>query len=236
MRSGSSPLSCPSIYTQLMSSPNLQPEPSGKRNTKKRILIAALRLFNDAGAVRTTTNQIADEIDISPGNLHYHFHTKADLMSAILAAFEADTKIVLLPPGDEPLSIDDLWLFLHMTLERLSVYRFLFRDFETIITTYPELKSRLRRFVVSLTGNTALHLLNLEQNGVLATSPGDRLILGRSIVVQILFSGRFDALTGVMNDEENSTIRAAQSALHLLLPYLGDGDADHVRGMVEGYR
>jgi AcrR family transcriptional regulator len=219
-----------------MSSPNIQSEQPGKRNTKNRILIAALELFNEAGAANTTTNQIADEIEISPGNLHYHFRTKAELMSAILAAFETDTKVLLLPPGDDPLSIDDLWLFLHLLLERLSVYRFLFRDFETIVAAYPELNSRLRRFAVSLTGNIALHLLNLEQSGVLATSPGDRLILGRSIAVQTLFSARFDALTGVTSRDDNSAIRAAQSALHLLLPYLGGADAELVQRMVEDYR
>ena len=219
-----------------MSRPVIQSEQPAQRNTKKRILVAALELFNQLGASNTTTNQIADEIEISPGNLHYHFRTKADLLSAILAAFESDTKPVLLPPGEDPITIDDLWLFLHLLLERLSIYRFLFRDFETIIATYPELESKLRRFVVSLTGNVALHLLNLEQAGVLKTSPGDRLILGRSIVVQSLFSERFDALTGVVASDDNSTARAAQSALHLLLPYLAEGDAEWVRGLVEDYR
>jgi AcrR family transcriptional regulator len=221
-------------YTLRM--PQTPTEQPARQNTKNRILIAALALFNEQGEAKTTTNQIADEVDISPGNLHYHFRTKAALMAAIIDAFEFDTRAVILPPGDEPISIDDIWLFLHVLLERLSLYRFIYRDFETIITTYPEVKARLRRFVVSLTGNVALHLLNLEKHGVLKTTAGDRLILGRSIVVQTLFSERFDALTGVVTHDDHSIVSAAQSVLHLLLPYLRGKDAQTVQNLIEDYR
>ena len=206
-----------------------------RRNTRKRILLTALDLFNQAGVAKTTTNQIADELNISPGNLHYHFRTKADLVAAIVDAFEADARPVITPPGDKPVAIDDIWIFLHLLLERLDVYRFLFRDFETVTAEFPGIESKLRRFVVSLAGNIALHLLNLEENGVLKTTARDRLILGRSIVVQTLFSERFDALTGVATQDDASASRAAQSVLHLLLPYLGSEDAELVHTLLENY-
>ena len=217
-------------------SSKIQSEQPRKRNTRKRILLAALDLFNKAGVAKTTTNQIADEIDISPVNLHYHFRTKADLVSAIVDAFEVDSRAVITPPDDEPVSIDDIWIFLHLLLERLAVYHFLFRDFETVTAEFSEVKPKLRRFAVSLAGNVALHLLNLEENGVLKTTAADRLILGRSIVVQTLFSESFDTLTGVTAKDSNSTVRAAQSVLHLLLPYLEGNNADLVRSLLDDYR
>ena len=216
--------------------PDIQSERPQKRNTRNRILLMALNLFNEAGVAKTTTNHIADELDISPGNLHYHFRTKADLVSAIVAEFDVDSRVAITPPGTTPVSIDDIWIFMHLLLERLSMYRFLFRDFETVTAEFPAVEPKLRRFVVSLAGNVALHLLNLEESGALKTTAADRLILGRSIVVQILFSERFDALTGVAVHDDNSTVRAAQSVLHLLLPYLKGNNAELVRTLLDDYR
>jgi len=42
--------------------------------TKKKIIVAALKLFNQNGLVNVRLQHIADEAFISIGNMAYHYH------------------------------------------------------------------------------------------------------------------------------------------------------------------
>ena len=51
--------------------------------TKERILLKALDLFNDQGIREVTLRQIASSLEMSQGNLNYHFRTKAEIVSQL---------------------------------------------------------------------------------------------------------------------------------------------------------
>jgi AcrR family transcriptional regulator len=210
-----------------------------KRNTRTRILVAALLLFNELGVSKATTNQISDEIDISPGNLHYHFKTKADLVAAIVAAFEVDAKIFLEPPHDAQATIEDLWMFLHLLLERTTAYRFLFRDFETIVAEYPESGTRLQRITLATTSIAGDYLRQLRKAGVLKCNDSELDELYRNFVIIALYSERFDALSGQSDnttaEQDQTSQRAARSALRLLIPYLQKDDAALIDDLAARY-
>ena len=51
--------------------------------TKDKIIATAINLFNLHGTKAISTNHIAKEIGISPGNLYYHFRSKDDIIRSI---------------------------------------------------------------------------------------------------------------------------------------------------------
>ena len=55
-----------------------------KMNTKDKILNKALELFNWEGSSNVSTNHIAKALDMSTGNLYYHFKNKESIIRTLL--------------------------------------------------------------------------------------------------------------------------------------------------------
>ena len=55
-----------------------------RQDNRERIIEAANRLFYMKGYNQTSFADVADELGISKGNLHYHFRSKDDLLEAII--------------------------------------------------------------------------------------------------------------------------------------------------------
>jgi AcrR family transcriptional regulator len=102
------------------------------RRTRERILETSLALFNRAGAPNVTTADIADEMNISPGNLYYHFRNKDEIVSELFARYASEVMPLLAVPPRRAPGVEDLWLLLHLLFERMGAYRFLFRDLDEI--------------------------------------------------------------------------------------------------------
>jgi len=206
------------------------------RDTRTRILVSSLLLFNENGEPNTTTNEIADEVDISPGNLYYHFHKKSDLVDALLLEFQADSRQVLRPPESKRASLDDFWVFLHHLLELTAAYRFLLRDMESLTVVYPKVRNALKHFARGLTATFELYLHAMAEGGVIRSGNINARIVSRNLAVIALFSEKFDALVGSRPAADDSALRIAGSALDLLGPYVEEGSALHLAELASYYQ
>ena len=114
---------------------------SRSARTRERILNISLELFNALGDANVTTGHIADELNISPGNLYYHFRNKDEIIQHLFADFEK--KIDVAPAGIENAAgaMEDLWLYLHLMFERIWEYRFLYRNLDDLLARDSKLKS-----------------------------------------------------------------------------------------------
>jgi len=206
-----------------------------KRDTRTQILVASLSLFNEKGEPNTTTNDIANEADISPGNLHYHFHKKSLLVDALVAEFQADVRRALHPPTNDETTLDDFWAFLHLLLEVFTAYRFLMRDMETLVSSYPTVGRALKGFSLALVAIMRLYVESLRDSAVLEVNDQEVPVMCRNLVVILLFSERFDEISGATSSAEVSALRIARSVLGVLLPYSSEESSKLIAALAEHY-
>lgn len=65
--------------------------------TKERILQASIELFNRSGVVAVTTNHIAKAMEISPGNLYFHYDNKEEILIELFKRMAKETYAVWRP-------------------------------------------------------------------------------------------------------------------------------------------
>jgi AcrR family transcriptional regulator len=205
-------------------------------NTRTRILVNSLVLFNEQGEAKTTTNEIADETDISPGNLHYHFRKKSDLIDALIGEFQADARQVLQAPAGDESAVDEFWGFLQLLVEVLTAYRFLIRDAETMVARYPQVGRAMKGFLTGLMGVLELHIAALDARGIIDVSGVDRALLARSIAILAIYSQRLDATLGQETSIEEAAGSITGAAVGQLLPYAPDGAAEQLQALMQQYQ
>ncbi|HEY9035606.1 MAG TPA: TetR/AcrR family transcriptional regulator [Pseudomonadales bacterium] len=115
--------------------------------TRDRILEASLRLFNEEGEPNVTTVDIANELDISPGNLYYHFKGKDALIEALYEHFDAQMSEFLHAPAESALNLEDNWYYLYVLFEEIYQFRFFYRNLSDLLQRYPALRKRFRRLL-----------------------------------------------------------------------------------------
>lgn len=114
--------------------------------TRERIVQTSLELFNQLGERSVSTNHIAAHMEISPGNLYYHFPNKQAIIAELFSEYEVLVNTFLRPPKGRLASVEDKRYYLLEILDGMWRYRFLHRDLEHLLDCDPELAARYRRF------------------------------------------------------------------------------------------
>ena len=156
--------------------------------TRDRILECALQLFNQQGEPNVSTLEIANEIGISPGNLYYHFHGKEPLVLGLFERFEDELTPLLDPPLEVRLDAEDYWLFLHLIVERMAQYRFLFQDLSNLTGRLPKLARGMRTLLNALKRTLAALLASLKAHGQVTSDTQALGQLVEQITLTLLFS------------------------------------------------
>ena len=114
--------------------------------TKDRILQISLQLFNERGERSVTTNHIAAELGISPGNLYYHFRNKQEIIKELAQQYQAETLEMLALPVDRPLNANDKISYFQVLSNLLWAYRFIHRDVYHLVENNEDFRKIYPRF------------------------------------------------------------------------------------------
>ena len=174
---------------------------------------------------------IASVIGISPGNLYYHYKGKEPIIRELFADFETELRQVLSAPINEPLALEDNWVYLYIIFEEIWDFRFFYRNQAEIIERIPELRGPFSR-LLALKERTAFSLLSdLEASGHLAFGEGDKAALSARLSQHFTFWLQYHQLREGEVPTKALIDRGVYQSLAMIAPYWakGEGFADLLR-------
>jgi AcrR family transcriptional regulator len=139
--------------------------------TRDKIVYAALELFNQHGERNITTNHIADHIEISPGNLYYHFRNKQEIVREIFALYSAELLERFTPIQGSQESLTMLKSYLDSIFTLMWKYRFFYANLPEILSRdeqlheqYIDVQEKLQANLIAIMQEfVTMKLLNVDQ-------------------------------------------------------------------------
>ncbi|MFM8691999.1 MAG: TetR/AcrR family transcriptional regulator [Limnohabitans sp.] len=194
------------------------------RRTAERIAEVSLALFNRYGEPNVSTTLISSELNISPGNLYYHFASKDVLVNHLYDRFES-RMLPLLEAASDVKDIEDSWFFMHSLFEQVWSCRFLYRDLNNLLARNLHLERRLGWLLERKVQAFRLMLQSLAARGVLHLDTGSNETLSTSMNVLLSYWLSYEYVRDprhALEPEHGSAAleRGARHVLLLLLPHL----------------
>ena len=218
------------------------PPPSRSARTRERILKVSLELFNHQGEANVTTGHIADELNISPGNLYYHFRNKDEIIHHLFAEFEKAMDLAPSDVSDAAGAMEDMWLYLHLMFERIWAYRFLYRNLDDLLTRDSKLKSHFN-IVIGHKRDAMISLCRaLVDEKALKANDAEIRALAENVLVVATYWLNYEHLrTRVTNkhaaepDPEQHLSRGVYQVMSLVSPFLLGAAKQHLQHLMEKY-
>ena len=210
------------------------------RRTAERILVTTLSLFNRFGEPGVSTTMISAELNISPGNLYYHFPSKDELVNTLFDQYEG-ALYRLLAASEDVGDVEDAWFFLHSLFELIWQYRFLYRDLNHLLSRNRRLETHFPAILMRKRG-ALRQLLETLRAPQPASAADERTLdaVSASMVVLLTYWLSYEYVLqprSAMEPEsaEDALLRGAYHVLGLLAPHLGEAPRGHLLALIDAY-
>jgi AcrR family transcriptional regulator len=209
------------------------------RRTAERILEVSLDLFNRFGEPNVSTTLISAELDISPGNLYYHYPAKDELINALFGRYQKALGELLQAAGGVR-DVEDAWFFLHTLYELIWQYRFLYRDLSDLLSRNRRLETEFQSVLKNKARAIRAMLDGMSHAGAVAIDSRQVDTTATTMVVLLTYWLSFEYVRDPRRALEpegaqQALLRGAHHVLHLLVPYLEPAQRTHLLQLAGAY-
>jgi len=194
--------------------------------TAEKILLTSLEMFNEQGEANVTCVDIAIELDISPGNLYYHFKGKEVIVGALFDMYLQRTGKILVSPDSDTLTVKEFFHYLLRLLESAHLFRFIYRNPTDLMQKYPSIARSFKRLVKSKEEAFVAILQHFNGKGLLEASQVQMLSLAQLINLVFTQSQNYFQLSGQGIEDEDICFQSLTWIYHALSPYLSTTEAE----------
>jgi len=214
--------------------------PKKPRRTAERILEVTLELFNRFGEPNVSTTVISAELNISPGNLYYHYPAKDELINALFDRYKTALD-ELLGAADSVRHVEDAWLFVHMLFELIWNYRFLYRDLNDLLSKNRRLETHFQQVLAAKSRAVRSVLDGLAHGQALQIDAQQAGPMADSMVVVLTYWLSYEYVRDPRNalEPEGAAAALSRGAFHvlgLLMPYLEPAQREHLVTLAGAYK
>ncbi len=203
--------------------------------TRDRILRTALTLFNEEGEPDQTAVDLANVLEISPGNLYYHFKGKDAIINVLFENFETEMRMILGGSDGAISTLEDQWVFIYILLEEIYDFRFFYRDLGVLLARYPDIAGRFRGLLKEKRRAIEALLTHLSGRELIHIDP----VLSGLLVDQILGTLTFWLSLDQIEDTDlppaHLIHRTVFQAMATIIPYMGADGPEMLDRMLDHY-
>ncbi|PCI59060.1 MAG: TetR family transcriptional regulator [Kordiimonadales bacterium] len=194
--------------------------------TKDKILQASLQLFNEEGEQDVTSVDIANVLDMSPGNLYYHFKGKDPIIRQLFLDFEEEFKMVLQAPIEKSLELSDNWVYFYILFEEVADFRFFYRNLQGLVERYGDLEQRFRSLVNLKIKTMASIIFDLDKQGFIDIGRIEAEQMAERFAQQLTYWPTYHSLMAPQLSLPVSIHNGVFSLISQLTPYVSGGSAE----------
>lgn len=190
--------------------------------TRDKILNISRTLFNEEGEAHQSAVDIANVLEISPGNLYYHFKGKDAIIHALFDEFEEEMMIILRGSHGGIKSIQDIWVYIYIVFEEIYDFRFFYRNLGALLARYPDLSRRFGKLLGQKRTTVKGILTDLQAADIIFIPPEMRDTLEEQMLMSATFWLSMEQIEGRALPAKHLIHRTVYQMMTLIVPYMGE--------------